>query len=540
MPRPVALTLARRGLADREHLDDWLYPALRRLRDPSALSGVVEGVDRVGRALETGETILVHGDYDVDGITGTAFLTRTLSALGGKVVPFVPSRTDGYGLGPVGLAAARDAGAGVMITVDTGVRAVAEIEEARRLGIDVVVLDHHEPGDALPPAVAIINPHCHPEGEPFRHLSAVGVAAKFVHALGSVRSTPALRDAYRESLQLVAMGTIADVMPLVGENRILVSYGLARLARSRWVGVRALLAVAGLRSGRVTASDVAFFLAPRLNAAGRMGEAKDALALLLTEDPEEAYRLAGSLEEKNRERRSVEAKVLEEAVSMLRARPELPSAAVLWSDAWPVGVVGIVASRILERFHVPSLLIAMEGEEGRGSARSRAPFHLPEALSACDELLLTHGGHAQAAGFAIHRSQLETFRDRIEQLAARSPIAPEGEPLRVDAAVRLDEMNADCVQWLDRLAPFGKGNPEPLFGARGLVLAEAPSLAGTRHLRLVFGEGKRRVRGIAFQQGNRLLELERGARLDALFHASFDTWRGGREVQLVVRDLKPR
>jgi single-stranded-DNA-specific exonuclease len=336
------------------------------------------------------------------------------------------------------------------------------------------------------------------------------------------------------------MGTIADVMPLVGENRIFVSYGLARLARSQWPGVRALLAVAGLRSGRVSASDVAFFLAPRLNAAGRMGEAQDALSLLLTEDPQEAYRLAAALEEHNRARREVEARVTEEASAALRARPETPPAAVLWSDDWPAGVIGIAASRILERFHLPALLIAMEGGEGRGSARSRSPFDLPEALATCDELLVTHGGHAQAAGFSIRREHLEAFRERIEAEAAARPLPAEGEPLEVDATVELDEMDAECVGWLDRLAPFGKGNPEPLFGARGLVLAENPSLAGKRHLKLVFGGGRRRVRAIAFHQGDRLLELDRGARIDALFHAGFDTWRGGREIQLIVRDLRLR
>jgi single-stranded-DNA-specific exonuclease len=540
MPRAVAATLARRGLADRGRLDDWLNPSLRRLADPRDLWGMAEAVARVGKALETGETIFVHGDYDVDGITGTAFLTRTLTALDGQVVPFVPSRADGYGIGPVGLAAAREAGATLMITVDTGVRAVNEIEEAQASGIDVVVLDHHQPGDLLPAATSIVNPHCHEGGDAFRDLSAVGVAAKFVHALGTEHPSPALREAYREALQLVAMGTIADVMPLVGENRILVSYGLARLARSRWPGVRALLAVAGLRAGKISGSDVAFFIAPRLNAAGRMGEARDALELLLCDDPEEAYRLAGKLEVLNRERRAVEQRVGEDAAAALGAREERPPAAVLWSNDWPVGVIGIAASRILDRFHVPALLIAMKGDEGRGSARSRSPFLLPEALAACDDLLTTHGGHAQAAGFSIRREYLEPFRTRIESLAGERRLPAEGEPLEVDAAVGLDEMNPECVQWLDRLAPFGRGNPEPLFGAKGLVLAETPSLAGKSHLRLVFGSGKRRVRAIAFNQGNRLLELDRGTRLDALFHASFDTWRGGHEVQLVVRDLQVR
>jgi single-stranded-DNA-specific exonuclease len=539
MPFPVAQALEKRGVTEQE-AESFLNPRLAGLADPRRLDGMERAVARIWRAIDDGERIFVHGDYDVDGITGTAFVARTLGALGAQVVPFVPNRSEGYGLGEPGIAAARDAGARVLVTVDNGVRAVEEIAVANATGIDVVVLDHHLPGDELPAAHALVNPRLGTLGNVFTDLAAVGVAAKFVHAVAAARPGSLPHEVYKEALQLVALGTIADVVPLTGENRILVAHGLHRLAHSRWVGIQALKAVAGLDRMRVTSTDVAFALAPRINAAGRMGEARDALALLLADDPAEAYRLAEHVEQLNRQRRKVERKMTAEAIGRVETRGAVPPAVVDWDDAWPVGVVGIAANRVLDHFHRPALLIAMEGERGRGSARSRRGFPLPDALAACDDLLEQHGGHAEAAGFEIRREHLEAFRTRMESLAADAELDGTPHPLDIDAAVRPEEIDGGFVRWVDKLAPFGRGNPEPLFGCERMELAEAPAVVGKRHLRLTVKAGNRRLKAIAFNQAARSGELSSGGKVDAVFHAAFDTWRGGETVQLVVRDLRPR
>jgi single-stranded-DNA-specific exonuclease len=290
----------------------------------------------------------------------------------------------------------------------------------------------------------------------------------------------------------------------------------------------------------VSSSDVAYFVAPRINAAGRMGEARDALDLLLADDPAEAYRLAERIEAMNTERRRLEQRATAEAAAALAGRDPVPAAVVQWSEAWPRGVVGIVAGRILDRFHRPAFIIALDGAGGRGSARSRPAFPLPAALAACGDLLEEHGGHAEAAGFSIRRDNLERFRERMERLAGDGEWSDAPDPWEVDAVVGLDEVDADCARWVDRLSPFGRGNPEPLFGCEKMTLAGPPSVVGKRHLRVAFSHGSRSVRGIAFNQGDRIGEFEGGRRLDAVFHVAMDWWRGDGTVQLVIRDMKPR
>lgn len=539
MPRPIAWALARRG-REGALLGEFLNPRLDRLADPSGMVDMDRAVHRVSRALDDGETLFVHGDYDVDGITGTAFLVRTLRSLGAKVVPFIPSREQGYGVGETGLMAARASGASVVITVDTGIRAFAAIDRARELGLDVVVLDHHEPADRIPDAAAVVNPLRGEADSPFRSLAAVGVAAKFMHAMALARPSDALRSAYRDALQLVALGTIADMVPLTGENRILVSHGLRRLSRSEWPGVRALRAMAGINRERLTADDVAFFIAPRLNAAGRMGNAEDALRLLLSDDPLEAYRLAEGMEEMNRARRKLETSMTAEAMDAVRMMGETPPVLVLWSDTWSRGLIGVVASRLLDRFGRPVFMIAMDGDSGRGSARSVPGFALPDALCACDDLLLEHGGHAEAAGFAIAREHLEAFRARLIERARQASTSERTRPLEIDARVELGEMNLECLSWLDRLSPFGRGNPEPLFALEAGVLVEPPSIVGKQHLRFTVEQGSCRLRAIGFRMGNRIAELDRGQKVDLAFHAAKDGWRGRDSVELVVRDLRLR
>lgn len=537
IPRPVAAVLVQRGLAHADARDRFLNPRLSRLTSPASLPDIDAAVDRVGRAIDRGEPILVHGDYDVDGVSGCAFLTRMLRAMGAVVHPFVPTRDEGYGLGEAGIQAATGAGAGLVVTVDCGTASVAEIAELGRRGIDTVVLDHHEPGDALPPAIAVVNP-MREKDSPFRMLSAVGVAAKFVHAMAVARPDALPREEYKEALQLVALGTIADLVSLTGENRILVAYGLERLARSRWIGVQALKASARITRDALVAADVAFSLAPRINAAGRMGNARDALALLLADDPLTAYRLADAVERMNEERRRADEVVLAGALEKIRLLGEVPAMLVLADAQWPAGVVGIAASRVLERFHRPVAMIAIDGEMGRGSARSLLGFPLPAALSRCADLLITFGGHAQAAGFTVRRDRIPELAVRLAAIAAEADLAQDPTPWDLDAVTGIDEFSPECVGWLSRLEPFGNGNPEPLFGAEAVEIAEIPSVVGGKHLRLTVRAGDRRMKAIAFHQGSRAKELDRGRRVGMVFHASFDTWRGNREIQLTVRDIR--
>jgi len=537
IPRPAAFAMVRRGLEDGTQRDSFLNPRLKHLGDPRIIRDMERAATRAWDAVDRGEEVFVHGDYDVDGITGAAFLTRTLTTLGGRVTGFVPNRDEGYGLGDAGIEAARAVGATLLITVDCGMTAYAEVRTLQDSGIDVIVLDHHEPGSEIPEATAVVNP-LRGGADRFTSLSAVGLAAKLLHAMALVRPGTLDSEDYKEALQLVALGTIADVVPLLGENRVFVSYGLRRLERSRWVGVQALKATARLSGPRITSTDVAFSIAPRINALGRMGEARDALALLLTDDPVTAYRLADRMERLNRDRRTADEAVLQDALEQLRLREELPSALVLWSDQWPVGVVGIAANRILDRFHRPALLIAVEGEKGRGSARAPDGFPLPEALAACDDLLDVHGGHARAAGFTIPRANLEAFRDRIESIAAGADLTVSAAPWALDATVSVEELDAACVGWLERLEPFGQGNPEPLFGSHKVRLEEAPAVVGGRHLRLGFRTEHGSLKGIAFGLGSRVNEFSRGQEVDVVYHASFDLFRGGRTVQLVVRDIR--
>ena len=540
LPRPVAYSCARRGL-EPAVLDTFLNPRLKELRNPLPIHDMERAVQRVWEAIDREEIIMIHGDYDVDGMTGTVFLTRTLRSLGANVVPFVPNRSEGYGIGDAGISMVDQVDAKLVLTVDCGTTAVNEIAALNSKGIDVVVLDHHNPEADLPDAF-LVNPKLGEVDPEFSRLSGVGVAAKFVHGMAIKRPHAMSHEVYKDALQLVALGTVADVVPLLGENRIMVSFGLGRLSRSKLAGIQALKVVARLTRARLTAQDIAFQIAPRLNAVGRMGDARDALALLLTDDPTEAYRLAEHLEDLNLKRREADQVVLSEAVEQLRTSgsDEAP-AMVVWDDSWPVGVVGIAASRLVDKYHKPAFVIAVEGDLARGSARTAGGVSLPEALASCHDLLEVYGGHSQAAGFTVRRENLSALKKGLEAYIGGLSISDEATPWEVDAQVELSELNPSCIDWLERLEPFGHGNPEPLFRTKGLVLAEDAGVVGKRHLKLLFKDDQgRKVRGIAFGQGDRAKDLTKGAQIDALYHASFDTWQGGRRVQVVVRDMAQR
>ena len=557
VPAPLGRVLWARGCRDPAQAERFLEPRFEHLSNPFELKGIEPAVSRLQRALSRAEPICVYGDYDVDGVTSTALLVSVLRKLGGNVEFYVPHRlVEGYGLNERALAKIAARGTRLVVSADCGVTAVAEIDAAARLGVDVVVIDHHTASQDLPRAVAILNPHqpgCTFAG---RELAAVGVAFHLLLALrrrlreaGWFASRP--EPNLREALDLVALGTIADVVPLTGPNRVLVWHGLRELARAARPGVLALKSVAQL-SGEVTAGDVGFKLGPRINAAGRLDDASVGVRLLLSEDLREARLLAEQLDKANAERQELQARIAGEAISQADALgpPEQRRTLLVSSPGWHAGVVGIVASRLVERFHRPALVLAEEGGVAKGSGRSVEGFHLYDALSRCAHHLTRFGGHRHAAGVTLDASRIGAFAQALEaqgrealdpaQLSAR---------LRIDAELHPREVSLDLAAQLRRLAPFGAGNPEPVFFCRELAAHEVRLLpdkrgTGPGHLKLRLGEAGGRageeesiaLDAIGFHLGGTALAV--GSRLDAAFQLAVDTWSGSERLQLKLKDVR--
>ncbi len=546
LPAPLCSILAGRGIDDVAGAKRFLRPRLDHLGDPAALADGPAAVRRIARATREGETILVHGDYDVDGIAAAALLTRFLSGRGASVVPFVPHRLrDGYDFSAAGLEAARRAGATLIVTVDCGTVAHQAIAEASAAGMDVVVTDHHTVGDRLPDAVAVVNPQRSDCAYPDKNLCGAGLAYRVAELLANEleAGTPAAETTEPpELLDLVALATIADLVPLVGENRILAHYGLRRMSASRWPGLRALLRVSDVDPTSVTAGQVGFRVAPRINAAGRVGESADALRLLLTEDPDEADVLAQRLDTLNTERRDEDRRTLDEALEDLGGRfdPESDFGVVLSGSGWHPGVIGIVASRVVERIHRPVVMIAVDGAMGRGSARSIPGFHLYDALAECSEHLERFGGHRQAAGMDVPADRIEAFQAAFNEVA-RTRL--EGEDLRPtltpDAEFTLGEADLDLVRWLAYLGPHGMGNPGPVFRASG-VEVDGARVVGERHLKATLRQGGDRLDAIGFGMAERHPPASfDGGRFDVLLRLERNEWRGRASVQAKLLDLCP-
>ncbi len=544
----IAQLLLNRGHCDPAEARRFLQPVLDNLREPESLDGIEPAVARISQAVQRGEKILVYGDYDVDGMTSAALLHHLFAQLSTSVSLFLPRRIEeGYGLNADSLRTFRDQGVNLVITADCGIGAAEEARLARELGIDLIITDHHEPEGPLPDAVAVINPKKHGSLYPFRDLAGVGVAFKLAWAVaksfsGQKKVTPEFREFLLNAVGLVALGTIADVAPLVGENRVFVAHGLSALANTRLPGVRALMSVSGIAES-FTARDVAFRLAPRLNATGRLNEPGLGLELLITESYGRALEIARDLDTKNRERQAIERSILDAARRMIREKPDVEArrTIVLVGQDWHVGVIGIVASRIAEEFYRPTILMNLEDGVAKGSARSIPPFHIFEALKSCGDVLLSYGGHAQAAGMSCEASKLEAFREALEAAAGALTEEDLTPAMTVDAEVPLPMLDATLVNELDYLAPFGEGNPQPRFATVGLSLAGRPRRVGSdgQHLSFVVRGGGASARAIAFGWGefaDRLMG-HRGT-ISVAYEPKIDTYTGGRDVQLVVRDVR--
>jgi single-stranded-DNA-specific exonuclease len=526
----TASVLVRRGYGDPEEARAFLAAASPE-HDPFLLGDVEAACTLVRRTIESEGRICVHGDYDVDGICATALAVTALRALGADVGWHLPSRfEEGYGVSRETLARLADEGCGLVLTVDCGITAVEEVAEAKAAGLEVIVTDHHRPGETLPDCPVVAT---RPSAYPFPELCGTGVVYKLMQALGA--------EQLERHLDLVALATVADVVPLVDENRALVAAGLRRLARTSKPGLQALMRAAGVDPAAVDAGAIGFRLAPRINAAGRLCHPRAALDLLLTEDAREAELLAGELERLNRDRQAVEDRILREAVRQVESWPEPTRrrlAYVLAGEDWHRGVVGIVASRLAERFHRPVVLIAGGEEEWTGSGRSIPAFDLHAGLAACAEHLERWGGHRAAAGLSIRPEAIDTFAEAFAAHAAAVLSAEELDPvLAVDAAVDGRELTLELCEELERLAPFGLGNPGVTLLAVGCELTELGAVGEGKHLKLAVTADGARSGAIAFGQGAQLDRYRRARRYDVAFRLQANRWNGGVAPQLVVRRI---
>ncbi len=539
IPPALAALLVQRGFTSPEEAKRFLRPGIQSLSDPYVLRDMDRAVELVARAVREGRPILVHGDYDVDGQCATAMLTRVLREAGAVAIPFVPHRVrDGYDFGPAGLAHAREHGAGLILTCDCGTTAVEPVRAARDAGIEVVVTDHHLPG-VVAPASAVVNPQ-HPEcTSPLKQLCGTGVAFKLAQALVAELGLPA--NLPYHFLDLVALATIADVVPLTGENRPLVRFGLKTLAGSRWVGVRALVEAAGLKGSSIRAGQVGFTLAPRLNAAGRIGEAMDGVRLLLTDDAAEASTLARQLEQTNARRQEIDGQTLGDAIEELERTADIEHdyGLVLAGEGWHPGVIGLAASRIVERYNRPAILISMDGDEGRGSGRSIPAFDLHAGLSACADHLERYGGHRMAAGLTLRRDRLDAFREAFNETAHAKLSSEDLIPTqRIDAVVPMGQMDRELERLLQHLEPCGSGNPAPVFGVSGASAADQRKV-GTNHLKFTLADGTGKLPAIAFNWADRVGTDWWREPVDVALKLERNEWRGRRMLQARVVQIKP-
>jgi single-stranded-DNA-specific exonuclease len=525
-----------RGLTEPSQLETFIAADKRMMADPFLLPGMDRVVAKIYQSLLIGENIAVYGDFDADGITATAVLVQGLTVLGGKVVPYIPDRlTEGHGLRTAALANLSHQGIRLVITVDCGVTAVSQVEQAKRLGLDIIITDHHIPLSEIPPALAVVDPKLPGSAYPFSELAGVGVAFKLLQALFQGIGKEQQLDGW---LDLVALGTVADMMPLLGENRYLVKQGLELINNAPRLGIRELMAQAGEKIGSLDSDRVSWVIAPRLNAVGRLEHAMSGYELLMAESPLEAQRLAVWLEQKNAERRKLTTDALAKAREQVLAKGISPLL-MAGDRGYPGGIVGLVAGRLSEEFYRPAIVVRIGEKVSSGSCRSIPEFNITLALNQCRDLLSQFGGHSQAAGFTLPTENLIHLEQRMSQLAATQL---EGFDLRpridIDAEVSLADIGGDTFQTTQQLAPFGCGNPVPTFLSRGVEVVDCRTMGGTgEHLRLKLKQGGVVWGGVAFRLGGYLAEVS--SPLDIVYNLEIDHWGGAERLRLNIHDFAP-
>ena len=506
-----------------------------QLHDPFLMTDMDLAAGRVNLAMQRGEKIAVFGDYDVDGITATCLLTSFLRSCGAEVVSYIPGRLEeGYGLNPIAINQLHREGVKLIITVDCGITAVEEALLCKDLGIDLVITDHHECKDVLPEAIAVVDPHRPDGGYPHKNLSGVGVAFKLAAALSGDQMA-----VLEEYADMVCLGTVADVMLLQGENRVFVAKGLESLRNTRRPGIAALMRESGCAQDTVSASSIGFMLAPRINAAGRMGQIDLAIELVLTDDPARASELAQALCELNRLRQNVESGIYDQAVGML-PEGKTPEAIVLADETWHQGVVGIVASRIAEEFCCPTFLICLDGEHGKASSRSFSGFNLFASLTTLSDLLESYGGHELAAGFTISRNQIPAFRKSICELAAAyySDDTPRT-CIDIDCAIEPELLTIRGIESLNQLEPTGNGCPKPVLMMKKLTVERIQMVGGGKHMRLRLRSGRNGINAIYFSASPETAAIRQGDLVDVAFNPQINEFRGERSVQMNILDIRP-
>jgi single-stranded-DNA-specific exonuclease len=540
----IARLLCMRGFGDPETAHRFLNPTLDHLHDPFRLADMTLAVERLERALAQKERIAIHGDYDVDGITSTVILRRALELLGGSVVHFIPDRLrDGYGLQPAAIERLHAEGVNLIVSVDCGIRGAEAARRARELGVDLIITDHHEPEGTLPPAYAVINPKRVDCSYPDKYLAGVGVALKVVQALcgraGRAKWLPAF-------VKIAALGTLADVVPLVGENRVIAWHGLAGLSRGpHTIGVRALLEASGLIGKTIDSYQVAFMLAPRVNAAGRMSTPDIATRLLLATDEamaDEARALAQQLNDENLRRQQEEAELVASAKKAIETDPAVGAHNVLvvGGEGWHRGVIGIAASKLVDAYHKPAIVLSVDGDVAHGSCRSIPDFDMLAALEHCGDVFVKFGGHKQAAGLTMEAARMPEFRARIntyaDEVLEPDQLVPR---LRIDAPLNLRSITPELMRGLDAMGPFGLANPRPVFHARPVEIVDGPRPVKERHLKMTFSQDGRRFRAIAWRAAERaeFLDRNRGG-VDLAFSLERNEFQGETYLELSVADIR--
>jgi len=542
VPQFIVSILFERGYKTTQAISDFLKPSLSQLHQPNLLPDLDKSVSRIILAIEKNEPILIYGDYDTDGATATALLLRVLRKLGAKVSFYIPHRIyEGYGLSETGILYAKSKGFTLLVTVDCGSTDFTEIELARKLGIDVIVCDHHETKENLPVAYSVINPKRHDSHYPFTELGGVGVAFKLAWGLLSKTNQP--KEYLTEHLDIVALGIIADIVPLVDENRILAKFGLDQITKTNKVGLHALLQVAGIARKVITPYEIGFMLAPRINAAGRLSQAEKAVTLLTTDDKQEAMMIAEKLNHENTQRQIIETDILEDAIRQIDASGIAQNKImVLGDEKWHEGVVGIVASRLVERYYRPTILLSIKEDKAKGSGRSIAGFNIYNALTYCKDYLLGFGGHKYACGVEVAKDKIELFSQKMQEYA-ETHLPPEAlrRKLYIDTELSFNQITDNTLKIIRQFEPFGQENPLPVFTTNGLEVVGYPRVVGKDHLKFKLRANKDKVfEAIAFGRSSEILNLEKGKEdhIDIAYTFDEHTFAGKTKLQLVIKDLR--
>ena len=532
----MAQILINRSIRTPKEADFFLNPSLLNLHDPMLMKGMKESVSRIKQAIQKKEKILVYGDYDVDGISATALLILTLKRLGTDVTSYIPNRlNDGYGLNEKAVSIIHKKGIELLITVDCGITAISEIKSLRELGIGTIVTDHHRPDEKLPDADIILNPLQKGCPYPDKNLAGVGVAFKLAAGLLGKDD-----DWLYQQLDLVCLGTIADVVPLIGENRILVKNGLNELTHTKKQGLKALIEQAGLKGKDITSYYVGYILGPRINATGRLGSPHTSLELLLTDDIDKANELAKTLGVENKNRQKMEELVLRQAVARVERDIDFKNqrVIVLEDDSWHKGVIGIVASRLVDRFYRPTVIISIDGNEGRGSCRSIRNFNLFDALSDCSRHLKNYGGHSYAAGLTIEKNRLDDFRQTINDIANKRILPQDLIPcLNIDAEMPISALNQKLLKELDGLSPFGTGNPKPVFVSRNLKIRNIPQALRRSTIKMWVTDGKVTAEAIGFNMADFMPSDPLNQKIDIAYTYDLNVYKGITSIKLQLKDL---